>query len=251
MTRSPIPWAPPAAIAEHPSAGSAAGGFRAVLWDLDGTLIDTEPVFFEVIAELCASYGHTFAAGDNETLVGRDGAATCAYLMQRFALPLSHDELGQHIGQRFLATVRAEHARPDAVALVRSLAGRAVPQACVSNSPTRLIRHHLALLGLDETIGCSVGRDEVANGKPHPDPYLLACDRLGVPAAACVAVEDTPTGVAAARAAGVTVIACPTPMTAHLDFAAAHHRVERLADFPWASAVLGGSAGHSHNDRND
>jgi len=214
-----------------------AATFRAVLWDLDGTLIDTERVFFGAIVELCARYGHVFADGDNDSLVGREGSATCDYLVERFALPLSRTEVGAQLSSRFLDTVGPEHGRPEALALVRGLAAKGVPQACVSNSPTHLIRHHLALLGIGELFACLVGRDQVERGKPHPDPYRLACERLGVAAGLCLAVEDTPTGVAAARAAGVTVIACPTDMTAHLDFAAAHHRVVRLDEFPWAASI--------------
>ncbi len=224
-------------VVARPAGG--AGAFRAVLWDLDGTLIDTERVFFEVVAALCADYGHRFTSAENDALVGREGGATCAYLIERFGLPLSHEALGAELSRRFLGSVRAEHGRPEAVALVRRLAARGVPQACVSNSPTPLIRHHLGLLDLAGAFACMVGRDQVARGKPHPDPYLLACRRLGVPGGECIAVEDTPTGVVAARAAGVTVIACPTPMTAHLDFTAAHHRVDRLGEFPWASRLAG------------
>jgi beta-phosphoglucomutase-like phosphatase (HAD superfamily) len=100
-----------------------------------------------------------------------------------------------------------------------------------------MIRHHLGLLGIAEAFGCLVGRDVVARGKPHPDPYLHACAALGVLPASCIAVEDTPTGVAAARAAGVTVIACPTALTAHLDFSEAHHRVARVDEFAWEAVM--------------
>ncbi|MBX6320680.1 MAG: HAD family phosphatase [Rhodospirillaceae bacterium] len=228
---------PPDGSHMNPTSAPTASGttvFRAVLWDLDGTLIDTERVFFDVVAALCAGYGHRFDTAANAGLIGREGAATCDYLIERFDLPLSREALGAELSSRFLGSVGTEHARTEAVALVRRLAARGVPQACVSNSPTPLIRHHLGLLGIEAAFACIVGRDEVARGKPHPDPYLLACRRLGLPAEACLAVEDTPTGVAAARAAGVTVIACPTELTAHLDFTAAHHRVERLAEFPWS-----------------
>jgi beta-phosphoglucomutase-like phosphatase (HAD superfamily) len=217
----------------------AAAAVSAVLWDLDGTLIDTEPLYAGVIAEVCGRFGHAFTPADNEQIFGKDGAATCSYLMSRFAMPLSGEALMRQIVDRFMASVGAEHGRAEAVALVRALAGRGVPQACVSNSPVHMIRHHLDLLAIADAFGCLVGRDLVARGKPHPDPYLHACAALGVPPAACIAVEDTPTGVVAARAAGVTVIACPTALTAHLDFSAAHHRVARIDEFPWEAVVAG------------
>lgn len=217
----------------------------AVLWDLDGTLIDTEPLYGRIIAQVCGRYGHVFTRADNEQIFGKDGAATCSYLITRFALPLTREELiGQIVGP-FMASVGAEHGRAEAVALVRALAGRAVPQACVSNSPVSMIRHHVGILGIADAFGCLVGRDVVARGKPHPDPYLHACAELGVAPSACIAVEDTPTGVAAARAAGVTVIACPTEMTAHLDFSQAHHRVARIDEFPWDAAMASRQAAAS------
>lgn len=232
-----------------PSPNAEPAAIEAVLWDLDGTLIDTEPLYFRVIAEVCGHFGHAFTKADNEQLFGRDGAATCSYLMTRFALPLTREALAQQISERFMATVGAEHGRTEAVALVRALAARAVPQACVSNSPTRMIRHHIGLLGIADAFACLVGRDLVARGKPHPDPYLHACAELGVAPQACIAVEDTPTGVAAARAAGVTVIACPTELTAHLDFSEAHHRVSRIDEFAWEAAMAGYPAAASFDAR--
>jgi HAD superfamily hydrolase (TIGR01509 family) len=216
--------------------GSAA--FAAVLWDLDGTLIDTEPLYARAIGEICSRFGHAFTRSDNEQIFGKDGAATFGYLMTRFALPLSREELAQQVHDRFMASVGVQHARSEAVALVRALSARAIPQACVSNSSTRTVQHHVKLLGIGEAFSCVVGRDQVARGKPHPDSYLHACAQLGVAPPACVAVEDTPTGVAAARAAGLTVIACPTDVTAHLDFSEAHHRVSRIDEFAWDGVLL-------------
>jgi HAD superfamily hydrolase (TIGR01509 family) len=212
--------------------------FAAVLWDLDGTLIDTEPLYGRAITEVCDRFGHAFTRADNEQIFGKDGAATLAYLTARFAFPLTRQELAQQVHDRFIASVGAQHARSEAVALVQALSARAVTQACVSNSSTRTVEHHIGLLGLTDAFACLVGRDQVARGKPHPDPYLHACAKLAVAPQDCVAVEDTPTGVAAARAAGLTVIACPTELTAHLDFSAALHRVSRIDEFAWDAAVF-------------
>lgn len=221
---------------------SRPAAYGAVLWDLDGTLIDTEPLYARAIAEICGRFGHVFTPADNEQIFGKDSAATFAYLMTRFALPLSREEIAREVHDRFMASVGAEHGRTEAVALVRALAARGVPQACVSNSGTRTVRHHVALLGLTDAFAYLVGRDQVARGKPDPDPYLHACSLLGLAPQDCLAVEDTPTGVAAACAAGLTVIACPTALTAHLDFSAAHHRVSRIDEFAW-DATLGSLAG--------
>ncbi|MEU4969870.1 HAD family hydrolase [Streptomyces smyrnaeus] len=180
----------------------------ALLCDMDGTLVDTERDWLASLADLLAEHG---APADEAALapfagLPLDGAAQ---LVAR-RTGLAAEKARARLDASFTARVRAGvTVQPGALALLDDARLLGVPVALVTASERPIADLVLATLG-PHRFTCSVAHGETPRGKPHPDPYLAAADRLGVPAAACLALEDTPTGAASARAAGCRVIAVPT-----------------------------------------
>ncbi len=211
--------------------------FRAVVWDVDGVLIDSEPLHFECLTAVCARYGQVFDDADNKRWLGKSFPEMWAGIPALRALGLGFEALRAELIDYYLARVHAGMARPPAPAIVAALAARGVPQAAASSSPRPIVEANVAAVGAKPHLAAALAVDDVAAGKPAPDLYLAAAARLGLHPAECLAVEDTATGVAAAKAAGLAAIAWPHPITAAMDFSAADFRLSSLADFDWEAMV--------------
>jgi HAD superfamily hydrolase (TIGR01509 family) len=181
----------------------------AVLWDMDGTLIDTEPYWMASEYDLVASFGGTWSEEHARAIVGFDLMDAARYVAAHSPVDLPPAQ----IVERLLDGVISRLAlgipwRPGARELLRDLSRQGIPCALVTMSWRRFVDPVLAQLPAG-TFGAVITGDEVLHGKPHPEPYLRAAQRLGVPASECVAIEDSPTGVASALAAGCTVVGIP------------------------------------------
>ena len=201
----------------HP-ASSAVTAQRpvAVLWDMDGTIVDTEAHWIDAADEVLREQGIASPPGDLAPLVGMaltDGAK----LMRNLGASGSIDELVQR--QLELATRNTAASelrwRPGAVAMLAGLRASGIRLALVTMSYRSYAEAIIAALPAG-TFDVVVTGDEVERGKPAPDAYLRAAELLGVSPQTCIAIEDSPIGVAAARAAGVRTIGVPH----HLDIAA-------------------------------
>jgi HAD superfamily hydrolase (TIGR01509 family) len=179
----------------------------AVLWDMDGTLVDTEPYWIECERELVARFGHEWSDEDAHALVGNPLLLSAEYIRDRGHVPLEPEAIVEVLLDGVVARVR-EHVpfRPGARELLEGLIAAGVPCALVTMSYRRFTDAVVAALP-PGTFAAVVPGDEVTHGKPHPEPYLTAAARLGVAPADCVAIEDSPTGVASAVAAGVPTLA--------------------------------------------
>ncbi len=182
----------------------------AVVFDCDGLLLETETCWTRAEDELFDRYGRTFGDDEKRTLIGTsllDGS----YILERLLdQPGRAGELGRELLDLVEPRLLAESAAfPGAAELVRELQGR-TPVAVASNTPERLVRGALACAGVAELFDVVVTADQVVEPKPSPDVYLRACELLGAAPSASVALEDSPTGVAAARAAGMFVIGIPS-----------------------------------------
>jgi HAD superfamily hydrolase (TIGR01509 family) len=192
---------------QQPPAGDAADRPAAVLWDMDGTLVDTEPYWIACEFDLVAQYGGSWSLEHAHNLVGGALLESGEYLREHGGVALTAEEIVDRLLDGVVARVR-EHIpwRPGAQDLLQQLVADGIPCALVTMSYRRLAEAVLA--GLPPgTFATVVAGDDVRNGKPHPEPYLTAAARLGVDPVDCVAVEDSPTGVASAEAAGVPVLA--------------------------------------------
>jgi HAD superfamily hydrolase (TIGR01509 family) len=201
----------------------------AVVFDNDGLLLDTESVWTRAEEDLFELRGAEFTPADKLELVGTSAEIAGGILERRLGEPGRATELIEELNE--LVVAELEHgveAMLGARELLERLQGK-VPLGLVSNSPLRFVRRSIELAGFDGFFDVVLSAHEVAAPKPAPDPYLEACLRLGVePGPEVVALEDSPTGVAAARAAGLTVIGIPSVEGVLLD--EAHHLAESLLD---------------------
>lgn len=182
----------------------------AVLFDMDGTLVDTETLWWQTVAALAQELGHHLGDTDLPAVLGRSVHDTAAHLHEITGTGREPAALAAELDRRFLAAVQERTvARPGAVELLDLLEREGVPVGLVSASPRSVVDAVLKALGAYR-FQVTVAEGETSATKPAPDPYLAAARSLGVPPASCVAVEDTPVGVASAEAAGCVVLAVPS-----------------------------------------
>lgn len=207
---------------------------------MDGTLVDSEKLWDVALRELAAEYGGTLSDFARRAVIGTSMAES---------MRIVHDDLGQPerdpqasidwINARILELFRTGlRWRPGALTLLRAVRAAGIPTALVTSSGRPLVEVALDTLGRDSFDAVVCG-DEVDLAKPHPEPYLTAARLLDVPIGRCVAIEDSPTGVASALAAGAAVLAVPAEVPiAPIDGV---HQVESLtaADLELLAALLG------------
>lgn len=195
------PHVPPTPDTPHPSQLP----LQAVLFDMDGTLVDTERLWWEAVEQVA---GRPLTAADQPDVLGRPVEHTADWLAA--ATGAAAGQLAAELHREFATRVRTGIVpRPGALDLLDALARAGTPTALVTASPRAVADTVLEALGATR-FAVSVTADDTERTKPAPDPYLAACHALGVDPAACVAVEDTETGVTSAEAAGCAVLAVPS-----------------------------------------
>jgi HAD superfamily hydrolase (TIGR01509 family) len=180
----------------------------AALFDNDGLTLNTEPAWTQAETVLFARYGQTFTPEHKRELLGtspRESAAILERLLGQPGKALS-DELYELAVEEVASGIVP---MPGVVALLGALAEAGVPVALVSNARRRFAERGLRTAGLLDAFGVIVTADDVEHPKPAPDPYLAAAATLGVAATECAVLEDSPTGLAAGRAAGALTIGVP------------------------------------------
>ncbi|TWD25537.1 HAD superfamily hydrolase (TIGR01509 family)/beta-phosphoglucomutase family hydrolase [Streptomyces sp. T12] len=186
-------------------------GTLSVVFDLDGTLVDSEPNYFEAGRRTLAEHGVAdFSWAEHERYVGISTRETVTDWRSRYGLSTSVDELVAVKNRHYLELARTKtDVFPQMRTFVERLAGQGVPLAVASGSSAEAIDAILSGTGLDAYLRTVVSADEVPHGKPAPDVFLEAARRLGAQPADCVVVEDAAPGAVAAHAAGMRCIAVP------------------------------------------
>jgi HAD superfamily hydrolase (TIGR01509 family) len=180
--------------------------FRAVAWDIDGTLVDSEPLHHQALLAAGRKWDVDLSDLPDQAFRGIHVGDVWKLLTPRLPAEIVEADWHEAINDHYVENFRRLVAIPEAVATMRGLAVRGVRQVCVSNSARRVVDANIRALGVDDVIEFSLSLDDVAIGKPGPEPYRAACERLGLPAAEAVAVEDSRSGVTSARAAGLYVV---------------------------------------------
>lgn len=211
----------PAAAADAATAGF--GVSRAVIFDLDGVLADSEPVHLAAEQAMLAEHGHELSKAAKQRFVGLANAEIMQGLKDLFGIDATIDDLAEAKARHQRVLIADMDGFPATGELVRRLAGAGIPIAVASGSTPENIDASLEAVGLADCFTIRVSAEEVPRGKPAPDVFLEAARRLGVPPERCVVVEDAVPGLRAALAAGMRCVAIPT-ITDPLDpeFARAH-----------------------------
>jgi HAD superfamily hydrolase (TIGR01509 family) len=184
---------------------------EAVVFDLDGVILDSEQVWDEVREELARERGGTWTDQAQRDMMGMSSTEWSRYMHDVLGVPDPTDEISREVVQRMLDRYSERLPLIDGAAdAVRRLADR-WPLGLASSSNREIIDRALEVSGLAPLFRATVSSEEVAHGKPAPDVYLEAARRLGVDAVRCAAVEDSANGIRSARAAEMRVIAIPNP----------------------------------------
>ena len=176
-----------------------------VLFDMDGTLIDSEPYWIAAEQELVGLHGGVWTEADGRTLVGKS-LVDSALIIQNAGVNLTIPQILDFLLERVVAKVKAHTPwRPGALELLTELREAGIPYALVTAS----YRRFADVIGEAGLFTAVVPGDEVTNGKPHPESYLLAAAKLGVDITKCVAIEDSLPGIESALASGAHTIGIP------------------------------------------
>jgi HAD superfamily hydrolase (TIGR01509 family) len=184
---------------------------EAVVFDLDGVLIQTEELWDEVRESLAHSGGGRYSEEEQRAMMGMSSPEWSRYMHEHVGLPASPEEIAAEVVRQMAGRYREQLPLIDgAVEAVERLAAR-WPLGLASSSNRELIDLVLKLSGLDRLFRATVSSEEVEHGKPAPDVYLEACRRLGVEPGRAAAIEDSHAGIRSAKAAGMLVLAIPNP----------------------------------------
>lgn len=186
---------------------------KAVLWDMDGTLVDTEPDWMAAERELVESFGGTWSDAHAVNIIGSPLLTAAEYIRTHGGVPMETEDLVTTMIDRMIKRLKEEiRWRPGARELLTGLHHLGVPNALVTSSYRRMADVVVSALE-PGTFSATVSGDEVRNGKPHPEPYLLAAAEIGVDPAECVVIEDSVTGATSGLAAGARVVLVPSVTT--------------------------------------
>lgn len=212
---------------------------RALVFDFDGTIVDTETAEFESVSAAFASHGVEYTLDEYRSKIGRIDHQPWHELLTERAGPLPDLE-SVVAGKRehHLGLIAEAELRPGVIDALDRAARADVPVAVASSSPRDWVDHHLAERDLLHRFPVIATGDVVAQAKPWPDVFLLAAELLDVDPTSCLAIEDSHNGLVAAKAAGMRCLVVPNDMTVGLDFSTADWVLESLADFRWDSVGL-------------
>ncbi len=217
---------------------------RAVVFDLDGLMFDTEVLFFRVANDMLAARGKEFTAEMMRAMMGRRSAEAGDLLRTMAGLEEPEEVLLDEVRARFFAEVdTAVHPTPGLIALLAHLGRRSLPLAVATSSGRAYADRLLSAHGLAERFAFVLASEDVTHGKPDPEIYRKAIERFGLPAASILVLEDSPAGLAAANGAGTFAVGVPHDHSPADGLHAADSIVPRLDD-PALLALLDGESAH-------
>ena len=207
--------------------------FKAIVFDMDGVLVDTEVLWRQVREEFAASIGQVWGAVDQESTMGCSTSTWSRIMVERMALDMTEAEIAREIKGRLIRKYDAHlPVRPGAIEAVK-LAATRYKVALASGSPNELIEWIMQRTQLDKVFEATMFGDDVTHGKPHPEIYLSVLKKIGVAPDRALGIEDSGNGIRSLEAAGMAVIAAPGeefPLTADI-LAKADAVIHSMEDF--------------------
>jgi HAD superfamily hydrolase (TIGR01509 family) len=195
---------------------------QAIIFDLDGLMVDSEPLAKDAWRAFLAGYGHTLDKETINAMLGLRLMDSARLIKERFNLPLAVEQIAARRGELFLASLAGNlQPMPGLVELLNAVDARGLRRAVATSSPGLYAPAMLREVGAANGFEAVITGDMVAQGKPAPDIYLAAAAALALPPVACLALEDSPKGVRAAKAAGIRCVAVPNALSAGLDLSEA------------------------------
>jgi HAD superfamily hydrolase (TIGR01509 family) len=179
--------------------------FKAVAWDIDGTLVDSEPLHLKSLLAVCGTCRVDISDLADDHFIGVNLYGVWDALKDRFPSDLGRSDWIAQISRHYVENRSSLVAIPHAAEVIRGLSERGIPQAAASNSNRLIVDTNLAVLGVSDLMEFSLSLDDVERGKPDPLPYLMVAEKLGLAPDEILAVEDSFSGIAAARAAGLCI----------------------------------------------
>ena len=206
-------------------------GFTAVIFDMDGVLVDSEPLAMEAMGRVMARQGVTYTEADNNEFIGRTTLEECRILKARHRLGADERDLTKQYVDLLVDLIRERpRPMPGVPDVLADLLAAGYRMALASSAEPVVIATNIDSLGLAHFFEAVVSGTEVAHGKPAPDVFLETAERLGLPAGRCLVVEDSRNGLLAAKAAGMACAVVPCANTRHQDFREADYRLSALRD---------------------
>jgi HAD superfamily hydrolase (TIGR01509 family) len=207
---------------------------RAVIFDMDGVLTDSEPAFHAAVNDMLARYGNHLSLRDYARYIGMATPVMWSQVIERFALPVSLDDMVEQYEAPLMQRLREPRpALPGARELLEALEARGVPFALCTASYRRWVDAILPSAGLAGRFGAIVAGDDVTCTKPDPEPYVRAAQLLGEPPARCLVLEDSASGMTSALGAGCPVAQVRATSTAAAPMPGVARVIDALSEFPW------------------
>ena len=203
---------------------------RAVIFDMDGLMIDSEPFHCQAFDKVFREFGRELTEEENLKYVGIADKDATKDMIERFKLPISAEDLANRKQKAYLEYLQEIVAQPGLQELLESLQNAGYKKAIASSSMLSEIEAVMNALTIRQYFETYCSAQQVEHGKPAPDVFLFAAEQLGIPAEQCLVLEDAPSGIMAARAAGMLSIAIPSRETMEKDFSGATVRLASLSE---------------------
>ena len=208
---------------------------EAVIFDMDGVLADSEPLYHLSMNQVLQAHGHSLTDEDNRIILGTTVTHTWQWLKDRFGLDGQIEEWIEVYDRVILKNLKENvEPSPGLYDLLDALNTRGLRIGLASSSQANWVDAVLTTLDVKDRFRVVVSGDMVTNGKPAPEIFLKAAGELAVKPSRCLVFEDSPHGIQAGKAAGMTVVAVLTDLTRDLDLSLADRRIESLSDFDFS-----------------
>ena len=203
----------------------------AIIFDMDGVLVDSEPLGLESMRRLMEAHGVAYTEADNREFLGRTTLEECRILRARHGLRAAGEEMTRQYVEILVELIRErQRPMPGVPDVLAELRAAGYPLALASSAEPAVIAENIRRLDISYLFDAVVSGAEVPRGKPAPDVFIETARRLGRSAAGCLVVEDSRNGLLAAKAAGMSCAVIPCASTLHQDFTEADHRLRSLTE---------------------